>query len=213
MNKELITPEYEERVELLREAIRDENVGAKITNNKSWHEIEDPLEEEDSFYKITKSDCDRIKELVDSGMTMTDVADEHNVSRSTISHHYHDKCTHKRSKITPEMCADIRMIAKYGVSFRSMAEYYPVENGQTLSRHAYGKCKCAVEELPVKNRRNSAPVDIEECREIRDELMETKDVETVANKHFLKNKLVKRHGFGNCVHGDHHPAVDYRDLK
>lgn len=205
-NPDELSKESRDKLKHLREA-KDEGKPAhhaadsyyfdKLLNNRGDKESKGVYERPG---KITKSDCETIKSMRDSGTTQKDVADEFEVCTRTIRRHESDECSHTRTFIRPGQCDVMRMLAELGAPLDFIAEFTGHAEGSSVNHHIYNDCSCDNVLPPASRRNQKAQIGREECKKMRKKKRNGKSEETIADEHFTTTERVKAHARRHCSH-------------
>lgn len=70
--------------------------------------------------KVSEDEVERMKFLKEEGLTYEEIAEEFNVSYSTVARYLRDKG--KRTEVTPEIIKEMKELRKDGLTYEAIAE-------------------------------------------------------------------------------------------
>jgi len=95
--------------------------------------------------RLSTSDCELVRDLVDEGFPQRAIAEYTGVSHSNIGVHYNGECTHSYGQVTPEECRLMNQLNGSMYQYE-LAEMFGVSDA-CVSKHVKenSECNCADE--------------------------------------------------------------------
>lgn len=175
---------------------------------------------------LKKEDCERARKKISGGQTISQVADELNVSEIIVEYHSRGDCKHNTdvspvtktqpTQLPASECYNIRELADDGKSARDITK----STGRSFSTvvgHLTGEC--GHDDGTIFKRTEifeRIPVSPDDCRQFRREYDEREDISSIAEDVSWGYQTVRNHINGECDHdieikprdSDSHKRID-----